>query len=117
MGLCGRFESVFSIVPFRSNSPLFTDDNTFPNELRLQAEAHFKSRTPALEYEFVDYPGKLRLSPPDPSTLTVSQALSMGLLVDPQGSKHCQLKDMKRLWSRPSSGSKAPCDSLLLTGN
>jgi len=33
------------------------DDISFPKELRLQAEAHFKSRTPELQYEFVDYPG------------------------------------------------------------
>ncbi|KAF9786008.1 dienelactone hydrolase endo-1-3,1,4-beta-D-glucanase [Thelephora terrestris] len=33
------------------------EDDAFPKELRLQAEAHFKSRTPELQYEFVDYPG------------------------------------------------------------
>ena len=30
----------------------------FSKELRLHAEAHFKSRIPELQYEFVDYPGK-----------------------------------------------------------
>jgi len=33
------------------------DDMTFSKELRLQTEAHFKSRTPELQFEFVDYPG------------------------------------------------------------
>jgi len=33
------------------------DDFYFSKEFRLQAEAHFKSRTPELQYEFVDYPG------------------------------------------------------------
>lgn len=33
------------------------EEDEYFSELRLQAEAHFKSRTPALEYEFVDYPG------------------------------------------------------------
>jgi len=33
------------------------EDSSFSKELRLQAEAHFTSRTPELQHEFVDYPG------------------------------------------------------------
>jgi len=35
------------------------DDPMFHKELRLQAEAHFKSRAPEVQYEFVDYPGTI----------------------------------------------------------
>lgn len=34
------------------------DDSLFPEALKLELEAHFKSRTPAVQCEFVDYPGK-----------------------------------------------------------
>jgi len=33
------------------------DDPMFPQKLRLEAEAHFKSRTPQVPFEFVEYPG------------------------------------------------------------